>query len=207
MRYYIADMHFFHEALNDKMDRRGFSDAGEMNRYMIEQWNSKVKNRDEVVILGDFSLGDGIQTNSIIGQLRGKLFLVQGNHDGRYLNKKEFDPSVFGWIRQYTELSDNNRKVVLCHYPVMCYNGQYRQSRGGKPAAYMLYGHVHDTHDERLMEKFINQTCETKTEGRDGEMRNIPCNMINCFCMYSDYVPLSLDEWIELDSRRKNKTC
>ena len=66
MRYYIADMHFFHEALNDKMDRRGFSDAGEMNRYMIEQWNSKVKNRDEVVILGDFSLGDGIQTNSII---------------------------------------------------------------------------------------------------------------------------------------------
>lgn len=26
-----------------------------------------------------------------------------------------------------------------------------------------------------------------------------PINMINCFCMYSNYVPLTLDEWIELD--------
>ena len=31
-----------------------------------------------------------------------------------------------------------------------------------------------------------------------GEEQSIPCNMINCFCMYSDYVPLTLDEWIEL---------
>ena len=34
----------------------------------------------------------------------------------------------------------------------------------------------------------------------------IPCNMINCFCMYSDYTPLTLDEWIALDAgRRENK--
>ena len=31
----------------------------------------------------------------------------------------------------------------------------------------------------------------------------IPCNMINCFCMYSDYIPLTLDEWIECDRKRK----
>ncbi len=27
----------------------------------------------------------------------------------------------------------------------------------------------------------------------------IPSNMINCFCMYSDYEPLTLDELIECD--------
>ena len=27
--------------------------------------------------------------------------------------------------------------------------------------------------------------------------------MINCFCMYSDYTPLTLDEWIELDAKRR----
>jgi hypothetical protein len=27
--------------------------------------------------------------------------------------------------------------------------------------------------------------------------------MINCFCMYSDYTPLTLDEWIALDAQRK----
>ena len=29
--------------------------------------------------------------------------------------------------------------------------------------------------------------------------------MINCFCMYSDYTPLTLEEWIECDKERRNK--
>lgn len=29
--------------------------------------------------------------------------------------------------------------------------------------------------------------------------------MINCFCMFSDYTPLSLDEWIEVDARRRKE--
>ena len=28
------------------------------------------------------------------------------------------------WIKPYEEMQDNRRKVVLCHYPIMCYNGQ-----------------------------------------------------------------------------------
>ena len=36
------------------MDQRGFADAEEMNEYMIQKWNHKVRPRDEVVILGDF---------------------------------------------------------------------------------------------------------------------------------------------------------
>ena len=61
----------------------------------------------------------------------------------------------------------------------------------------MRYGHVHDTHDQRLIEKFIKITREVKSSYKDGTIKNIPCNMINCFCMYSDYTPWSLDEWIE----------
>ena len=26
--------------------------------------------------------------------------------------------------------------------------------------------------------------------------------MINCFCMFSDYIPLTLDEWIRADRKR-----
>lgn len=43
MRYYIADTHFFHRSLNEKMDQRGFEDIEQMNEYMIDQWNSKVE--------------------------------------------------------------------------------------------------------------------------------------------------------------------
>ena len=51
MRYYISDLHFYHEALNRVMDCRGFRDEQDMNEYMIRQWNSRVRKNDEVVVL------------------------------------------------------------------------------------------------------------------------------------------------------------
>ena len=108
----------------------------------------------------------------------------------------------FVWIKPYEELQDNKRKVILCHYPIMCYNGQYRVDEKGNPKVYMLYGHVHDTQDQRLLERFQAITRETASVSPDGTARQIPCNMINCFCMYSDYVPLTLDEWIACERRR-----
>ncbi|MBQ1850388.1 MAG: metallophosphoesterase family protein [Lachnospiraceae bacterium] len=202
MRYYIADCHFFHGALNHKMDRRGFETEEAMNEYMIEKWNAKVKKKDEVVILGDFSLGGVEETKAVLDRLQGKLHLILGNHD-RVMENKKMDLSRFVWVKRYAELSDNNRKVILCHYPVMCYNGQYRLENSGKPHTYMLYGHVHDTMDQRLIEQFQDITRRTVTVNAAGETQQIPCNMINCFCKYSDYEPLSLDEWIALDEKRR----
>ncbi len=204
MRYYIADNHFFHGALNDKMDHRGFASEEEMNEYMITKWNEKVRKKDEVVILGDFSLGGVEETKALLDRLQGKLHLILGNHD-RVMESKKMDLSRFEWVKRYAELSDNGRKVVLCHYPVFCYNGQYRLDRNGNPRTYMLYGHVHDTMDQRLVEQFQEITRGTKTVNAAGEEQIIPCHMINCFCKYSDYVPLSLDEWIELDEVRRKR--
>ena len=206
MRYYIADLHFFHEKLNTKMDCRGFASMDEMHAYMIDRWNKKVRPGDEVVIIGDLSFGDANQTNEVLDRLHGKLFLITGNHD-HVIKHRLFRTDRFEWIKPYEELNDNNRKVVLCHYPIMCYNGQYRVDKEGNPKSYMLYGHVHDTMDQRLLEQFQETTRKTKTITASGEERLIPCNMINCFCMYSDYEPLSLDEWIELDKRRREKNC
>ena len=44
-----------------------------------------------------------------------------------------------------------------------------------------------------------------RTVRESSEQVSIPCQMINCFCMFSDYVPLTLDEWIELDRKRRIK--
>ena len=68
----------------------------------------------------------------------------------------------------------------------------------------MLYGHVHNTYDEVLVNHFINETrAQMRLVYHSSEARPIPCNMINCFCMFSNYVPLTLDEWIELDKKRR----
>lgn len=60
VRYYISDLHFFHEALLTKMDCRGFADCDTMHEYMIRRWNEKVRPQDEVVILGDVSMERGL---------------------------------------------------------------------------------------------------------------------------------------------------
>lgn len=203
MRYYIADCHFFHRGLNEKMDRRGFADAEEMNEYMIKKWNEKVRPRDEVVILGDFSMEKGEKTNEILRRLHGRLYLIEGNHD-YYLKDSEFERERFVWIRPYAEMKDSKRRVILCHYPVFCYHGQYRKDAKGQDHVYMLYGHVHDSFDEKLVSRFVKETQETKRVNlHSQEEEPIPCNMLNCFCMYSDYEPLSLDEWIENNRKRR----
>lgn len=203
MRYYISDLHFFHENMNHRMDKRGFENFEAMNEYMIKQWNGRVRKNDEVVILGDLSIAKGIATTELVKRLNGSKYLITGNHD-RFLQDKEFDASLFKWIEPYKELNDNGRKVVLCHYPVFCYNGQYRLDESGSPKVYMLYGHVHNTYDELLVNEFQKKTRECKREVYHSDVpRNIPCHMINCFCMFSDYVPLTLDEWIKLDEKRR----
>lgn len=208
MRYYIADCHFFHEKLNERMDKRGFATVEEMNQYMIDKWNGKVRKNDEVVILGDLSFGKLEETKELLSKLNGTLYMIRGNHD-HFLENKEFDKSRFVWIREYAEIHDNRRKVILCHYPIMCYNEQYRLDKKGNPKTYMLYGHVHDTYDQRLLEQFQEITRSKKrmtlVPGGEQHEMSIPCNMINCFCMYSDYEPLTLDEWIVCQEKRLRK--
>ncbi len=202
MRYYISDLHFFHENLNNRLDMRGFENVQAMNNYIIEKWNSRVRKNDEVVILGDFSMAKGPETNEVLSRLKGKKYLIVGNHD-LFLNDKHFDETAFKWIHNYKEMSDNGRKVILSHYPVFCYNKQNSLTKTGKPRTYMLYGHVHNTLDELLVNKFIRETAETSRLSLSGHVSSIPCNMINCFCMFSDYTPLTLDEWIEVDKKRR----
>lgn len=203
MRYYISDLHFYHESLLTKMDKRGFASCQEMHEYMIQCWNEKVRPCDEVVILGDVSMERGRLTSEILARLNGTLYLIQGNHD-TYLNDRRFDASRFAWIKSYEELRDNKRKVILCHYPILCYNGQYRRDKDGVANTYMLYGHVHNSQDEALINRFILETGQFQYQSPDSmEKRQIPCQMINCFCMFSDYTPLTLDEWIQVDGKRR----
>ena len=189
--------------MNHQMDNRGFPSAEAMNEFMIERWNERVRRKDDVIILGDFSMGSPEETMEVLKKLSGKKYLITGNHD-LYLHSSRFDPKLFVWTAPYREMKDNGRKVVLCHYPIFCYNSQFRRSAEGRHLTYMLYGHVHNTPDEKLVNRFIRETREDRRAIKgDTEPKPVPCQMINCFCLFSGYRPLTLDEWIETDRERR----
>lgn len=199
VRRYIADPHYYHANINQRLDKRGFNSTEDMNEFMIKQWNSVTRKNDETIIIGDLSFGDGKQTNEILKRLNGKKFLITGNHDRRFLKDKNFDMNLLEWIKPYEELYDNNRRVILSHYPHLFYNGQYRKTADGFPQTYMLFGHIHDTQDNALLHEIIKfAKTYTFTSDTHPEGSTIPFNLINCFSMFSNYVPLTLDEWIDI---------
>ena len=76
------------------MDHRGFASVEEMNETMIEKWNARVRKKDEVVIIGDLSFGSVQETNELVRRLRGRLYLIKGNHD-RFVWNRELDERNF----------------------------------------------------------------------------------------------------------------
>ena len=53
----------------------------------------EVRPKDEVVILGDFSMEKGERTNEILRRLHGRLYLIEGNHD-YYLKDSDLNENV-----------------------------------------------------------------------------------------------------------------
>jgi len=136
MNFYTSDNHFFHRKIIQYQDRP-FSTVEEMNDEMIVKWNKKVKPEDNVYILGDFALTSGINANELLQKLNGRKHLIKGNHDYGFLNDKDFDHSLFVWIKSYEMIEDAGRSIVLFHYPIASWNKQHYSSLH-------FYGHIHN---------------------------------------------------------------
>lgn len=136
MNYYTADLHLGHANII-KHCGRPFKDIDEMDRVLIGNYNSVVTNKDDVFIVGDIAFRGGKdEIISKIRQLKGRKHLVIGNHDGWLLKDDEFR-KLFVTIDLRATVSDNGRKVVLHHYPMVEWDGFFR-------GAYHVYGHIHN---------------------------------------------------------------
>lgn len=177
-RYYIADLHFGHKnAL--QFDDRPFDSIEAHDEELIRRWNSVVRDDDEVWILGDVSWLTPKQTVALLDRMKGKKFLIVGNHDKNLCKNKAFCER-FQEITPYKEIHlCKGMGVVLSHYPIPCFNRHF----GGWAH---LYGHVHQSPEWQMMEN-----CRAEFE-RAGHR----CDMINIGCMlpYMDYTPRTLEE-------------
>src|ERR1044072_8604621 len=80
MIYFASDTHFGHFNII-RYCERPFANVEEMNRQLINNWNSVVKFDDTVYHLGDFAMGPKELWGNYRAALNGRIVFVCGNHD------------------------------------------------------------------------------------------------------------------------------
>ena len=117
MIYYISDTHFKDQAIFDKC-KRPFKSLDEMESTVIRKWNNKVNDEDDVYVLGDIVKDDDVSAIQIFTKLKGHKHLIVGNHD--HLILEEIRKSkIFESVKFIDLIIDKDRKVCICHYPLM----------------------------------------------------------------------------------------
>lgn len=113
------------------------------DQWLINKWNETVRKQDTVYFLGDFCLKNKEYAENILRQLKGKKFLIRGNHD-KSLNGLE---NYFEWVGDIKEAKFTNNQfkfidpnetfcVEMCHFPFLSWN---RRPHG----TCMVHGHSH----------------------------------------------------------------
>ena len=184
MIYYISDIHFRDQKIFDKC-KRPFNSLDEMEETIISNWNKKVKDEDIVYVLGDIGKDDDTSTIDIFKKLKGHKHLIVGNHDHLMLEDIK-NSKVFESIKFIDLIMDGERKVCICHYPIMDWMEFNRQG-------VLVYGHIH------------NKT--QKNGDAYGEIKEYYKNKsaYNCGVDVTNYKPVTLDEMIVLKEINKNE--
>ena len=174
MIYYISDLHFGHQRVIE-MDGRPFETIEQMDETIMERWNERVTEEDDVYIVGDFAYHNAYTASWYLRRLRGRKHLIIGNHDYNTV-QDEKALECFASVEKMLRITDNGRTVCLCHYPIAEWNGK---RHGG----YHVYGHLHVRRDEvyAFMSRFDRA--------------------LNAGCMLSGYRPATLEELIENNLR------
>lgn len=175
--FFTSDTHFGHENII-KYTNRPFADADEMDRVLISNINDCVSPRDVLYVLGDFAMGRGKNKLQHAADMLSRIncknvYLVIGNHDVQDFERLK--ACGFTDVYQYKEISHNGMRFCLMHYPLLEWNGFYRD-------AYDLHGHVHN--DANYNEDMRKRNIKRYDVGVDA----------------NGYAPVSIDEIVDFFS-------
>ena len=177
MIYYISDTHFRDQSIFDKC-KRPFESLQDMEETIIQNWNNRINDDDIVYVLGDLVKDDEASAIQIFNKLKGHKHLIVGNHDHQILEDIK-SSNLFETIKFIDLIFDGNRKVCICHYPLMDWMEFNRQG-------FLVYGHIHNKTAKngkayQLMKEFY---------------RDLPA--YNCGVDVCNFEPKTLDELIHL---------
>lgn len=184
MIYFTSDLHFGHTNII-RLCGRPFADAEEMDRCLIERWNSKVQEDDTVYLVGDI-VWDKRKVPYYMEQLRGRKILISsGNHDAGWANKEAFAPYFEARI-PYLETKLCGHIVTLCHYPLLEWKDSREESPTKKPG-YLVHGHIHNRVSEEYRSLYLQP------------------HALNAGVDVNGYEPVTLEELLENNQNFKLK--
>ena len=139
--FFTSDTHF-DDPYSIEYFQRPFESVDDMNRVLVEKWNSLVAENDTVYHLGDFTL-DGIDHfRKWVSQLNGTIKILPGSHDQPWLKKfvasekvQVIPPLVSVEFPELTA-GKSAQVIVLCHYSMQVWD---RLNQG----SWHLFGHSH----------------------------------------------------------------
>lgn len=178
MNFYISDIHFGHSNVI-RFDHRPFFDRDEMDRVLIHLWNERVEKDDNVYIVGDFCYRNEKQADWYLRQLKGKKYLIIGNHDGDTL-KNERALGYFETIDKMMHVTDRDKQICLCHFPIAEWNGYHK-------GHWHVYGHIHGR---------MNETYEFMSKKE---------RALNAAVCINNYTPANINELIRNNNYHRER--
>jgi len=176
--FLVSDTHFGHKGVchftrNDGVTKlRPFDTPEEMDEFMVEAWNARVRPNDKVYHLGDVVINR--RSLSIMNRLNGDKVLIRGNHD---IFKDEDYRKYFRELRAYHVMNG----MILSHIPI------HSESLGR--FGVNIHGHLHANRvmrPARVLEEFIDHGCTTIDE------------RYHCVCVeQTDFAPILFEDVIK----------
>lgn len=133
--FFTSDTHLGHFNIC-KYCHRPFTSRSEMDKTLIQNWNSVVPEDGIVVHCGDFMLPHNCDVKEYMKymyHLNGRILLLRGNHD-RIPLLTENDKLIS--VQDKAIIEVESIKIYAEHYPCAAFNGDYH-----------VYGHVHTLSD------------------------------------------------------------
>ena len=177
--FLVSDTHFGHSGVcrfmrNDGVTKlRPFEDPDEMDEFMIDAWNKKVKPNDKVYHLGDVVINR--RCLPTLARLNGDKVLIRGNHD---IFRDDEYSKYFRELRAYHVMNG----MILSHIPLH----EASMGRFGTN----IHGHLHAN---RVMKaRGVNAKTGEVLYSDEIDVR------YHCVCVeQTDYAPILFEEVIK----------
>lgn len=172
--FHTADLHLGHKNILHLGRGRPFSSIEEHDETIIERWNACVTDEDTVFLYGDAVMGPIAEGLIQAARLRGRKYLVSGNHDRTWAGFPGQTPGkMANWVQRYKDeggftavntwahfirsgiatphvlrhAGTSAITVRTSHFPASAtpYDDRYAAWRPKlKPSEWLIHGHIHD---------------------------------------------------------------